>query len=141
MEAGEAADGTKGVVKNSVIGDQHRTWWDDEYKVVMTQIVGEFDESDARGLLKHLFEIKRKFPRRKLNYLIDLSRTEKPSSKAREVIVKQVYSSPMWRKIATFGQSAIIRTINGWMIRASGLKSDKIRMFAGGEDALKWLKS
>ncbi len=119
---------------------QHKTWWDENEKVIRLQVFGNYDDQDAQNNVNGVAAIKQKFPGEKLKFLIDLAKATTPSSKARKIIVEKVYKDPDLGRISAVTPSLLVRTVNSFMIKASRLGSDKVRMFATEEEALKWLK-
>ena len=119
---------------------KHKTWWDEREGVIRHQVSGPYDEQDAGELVKEIGEIKRRFHGKKPKALLDLSGAGKVTSGARKLIVERIYRDPDLVKIASFGLSIFARVVNSFMIKATGVSSDKVRVFDTEENALKWLK-
>jgi len=64
-----------------------------------------------------------------------------PSSQVRKIIVEKIYKDPDLEKIAYITSSIVVRTVNRFLIKASGISGDKTKMFATEEEALKWLRA
>jgi 16S rRNA U1498 N3-methylase RsmE len=77
---------------------------------------------------------------KKLNFLIDLDKANKPTSKARKIIIEKIYKDPELNKITVIATSVLVRTVNNFLIKAAELGSDRIQMFPAEKEALKWLK-
>jgi len=123
-------------------GDKkHKIWWDENNEVIRLQVFGDYDEQDAQKTADGIVEIKQKFSGKQLRFLIDLTKANKPSSKARNIIVEKIYKDPDLEKIAAIASSILVRTINSFLITASGLGSDKVKMFKTEHEALKWLRA
>ena len=119
---------------------KHKTWWDEKEEVIKHQVSGPYSEQDADELLKETAEIKQRFHAKKLRALLDLSGAGKVTSEARKMIAEKVYQDPDLEKIASFGLSSFARVVNSFMLKATGVSGDKVRVFDTEENALKWLK-
>lgn len=118
---------------------KHKTWWDEENKIIRLQVFGDYDEQDAQNTVDKIAETKQRFLGKSPSFLIDLTKANKLSSKARKIIVEKIYKDPKLNRIATIASSVLVRTINSFLITASGLEADKVKMFKTEEEALKWL--
>jgi hypothetical protein len=72
-----------------------------------------------------------------INWLIDLSRMSKTTSKARKILA-EASGHPSIRKYAFVGASVFIRTVANFITAAAGQKN--ARHFSSEEEALKWIK-
>lgn len=120
--------------------NNHKTWWDEKNEIIRIQVLGDFSGQDAEGTANKIAEIKDQFPDKKLGLLVGMELATTPSSQARKIIVEKIYKDPTIEKIATVSQSLIVRTINNFLAKASGLKEVKVEQFPTEEEALKWLK-
>lgn len=73
----------------------------------------------------------------KLNVLIDINKTGKPSKKARNIF-KEFLDHERWGKVAIFGMHPVARMVATFGIGVSH-KQD-VRFFKTKEEALVWLK-
>jgi len=121
--------------------DRHKTWWDEENEVIRLQVFGDYDEQDAGNTVSKITESKNQSPGIKFKFLIDLSQANKPSSKARKIIVEKIYKDQDLEKIACVADSVLVRTVNSFLIKAAGIGSDKVKVVKNEQEALKWLKS
>jgi len=119
---------------------KHKNYWDKIDQAIITEVSGGYDEQDAQETSKAITEIQQQFPGKRLKFLIDLTKANKVSSQARKIIAEKIYKDPDLGKIATFGQDNVARLVNRFMIKASGLGSDRIKVFETKEQAFKWLK-
>lgn len=120
--------------------DSHKNYWSKLDRAIVIQVTGPYDEKDAQKSSDTIAEIKQQFPSKRLNLLIGLSKANKVSSEARKIIIEQIYKDPDLGKIATFGQDQVARLVNRFMIKASSLGSDRIKVFETKEQAIEWFK-
>jgi len=73
----------------------------------------------------------------KLNVLIDINQTGKPSKKARNIF-KEFLGHEKWGKVAIFGMHPVARMVATFGIGVSNKKD--VRFFKTKEEALVWLK-
>ncbi|MFH1565488.1 MAG: hypothetical protein ABIC82_06680, partial [bacterium] len=99
---------------------QHKTWWDEENKIIRLQVLGYYDGQDAQNTVDKIAEIKQQFSGVKLKFFIDLFQANKPSSEARKIIVEKMYKDLDLEKIACVANTILIRTVNKFLITASG---------------------
>lgn len=118
-----------------------KVWWDEKDKVIRLRVWGRNDEQDVNGLVAKIAEIKRDFPGEKLRILLDLIQASAPSAPARKIIAKEIYKDPAIDKIAAIAPSILVRTVNSFLMKVSGVSDSKVKMFAAEAEALKWLKS
>lgn len=97
-------------------------------------------EQDSVEFLEETTGIKQPFHGKKLRALLNLSGASEVTSKARKMIAGKIYQDPDLEKIATFGLSSFAMVVNSFMIKATGVSGDKVRVFDTEENALKWLK-
>ncbi len=119
---------------------RHKTWWDEKEGFIRHQVSGSYDEQDADELLKEMVKVKQRFYGKKLKVFLDLSGAGKVTSGARKTIAERVYRDPDLEKIASFDLNSFARVVNSFIIKASGVSSDRVRVFDTRENALKWLK-
>ncbi len=119
---------------------KHTTRWDEKEGVIKYQVSGPYDEHNTDELLIETAEIEQRFHGKKLKILLDLSGAGKVTCEARRTIAEKVYQDPDLGKIASFGLSSFASVVNSFMIRATRVSSDKVRVFDIEENALKWLK-
>ena len=116
--------------------DEHRIWWDEELNIARGQAVGVIDEAAAQFILLETTRIAQEHGE-KIDWLIDLSRMTKTTSKARKILA-EASGHPSIRKYAFAGASTFIRTAVNFIQTAAGQKN--ARHFGTEAQALTWIK-
>ena len=116
--------------------ERFRIWWDEEEGIVRACALGILDEQAAEGIHQETIRMAQEHGDQ-IDWLIDLSRMTKATSKARKILA-EASGHPSINKYAFAGASAFIRTVANFISAAAGQKN--ARHFATEEEALMWLK-
>lgn len=113
-----------------------RVWWDEKLKLGrFSGNIKYMDEKLASEIIKKENELMEEHG--KINWIIDLSGTEKYSSKARKMFSDAVKNTEIIR-MAMIGASVFVRVVVNFILARSGVKNAK--HFETEEEALEWLK-
>lgn len=114
--------------------------WDEKNQIIKATVIGNFDEKEAEIHVDKITEIKAQFPDKEIRLFVDLNKAGIPSSKARKIVVDKIFKDPDIKKIANLFSSVLIKTINNFLVKASGQDGNKMKAFSSEQEALKWLK-
>lgn len=113
--------------------------WVDKEGYIRAEIIGEHDKDNAEKIIKEINELIKEREKDGL-VLIDMTRTGRPTSKARKLHANNMKTQAKhFKKAALFGASTMNRVMANFIIKASG-RGDKVRYFTTEENAIKWLQ-
>jgi dsRNA-specific ribonuclease len=114
----------------------HKIWADEG--IIRIALIGMHTQEDAGNIIKDVEEF---LPEnRKGLVLTDMSRIEKPTSRARKVHADNIKNNhDKYEKLAFYGASVMNRVMANFIIKASG-HNDKVRYFDTELEAINWLK-
>ena len=107
-----------------------------EDNILYDTIVGEQDEKTTI-LMKEAVDKLKDMVEGKVNVIIDLTRTGKPTSESRK-IGQKAFEDEKFGKVALFGMHPVARVIGAFFIGVT--KKEDTRFFKTKEEALTWLK-
>jgi hypothetical protein len=116
-----------------------------EYKVkvdsdgfIRATIIGIHDKDDAEKIIVEMNKLIKKHEQN-CKILIDMTKTGRPTSKARKLhAINMKVQAEYFKKTAIFGGNAMNRVMANFIIKASG-RGDKVKYFGTHQDAVSWL--
>lgn len=118
------------------LNNNWKVWWAQENNLIHLQSLSDQDEQSAQKISEEISRIL-KTKDEKVGLIIDLTKSGKPSSKARKILADMIKQEKL-SKVATFGGGTIHRVISQFIIYVSGVKHTRI--FDTEPEALAWLK-
>jgi hypothetical protein len=116
--------------------------WIDGDGIVNVKMVKDISRENVQKLIDEGIEVIKKIPGSS-SVMVDLTSglINLPSESRREIgeQAKKFFSDLNINKVAIFG-GVMARTIASFIIMASGLNIEKVKLFGNKESALKWLK-
>ena len=112
--------------------------WVDQDGIIRATIIGTHDKDDAEKIIAEINELIKKHEQNS-RLLIDMTKTSRPTSKARKLHAINIkVQAKHFKKTALFGASAMNRVMANFIIKASG-RSDKVKYFNTEQEAVSWL--
>lgn len=112
--------------------------WVDKEGIIRAAIIGTHDKDDAEKIIAEIDKLLEKY-KQQSRLLIDMTKTGRPTSKARKVHASNMrIKAKYFKKTALYGASAMNRVMANFIIKASG-KGDNVKYFNTEHQALSWL--
>ena len=116
---------------------EHKIWVDQD-GLIRATIIGTHNKDDAEKIIEETSKLIKKYKQHS-KLLIDMTKTGRPTSKARKLHANNMKEQANhFKKTALFGASAMNRVMANFIIKASG-RGDKVRYFNTEREAISWL--